>query len=280
MAHPLTQDARRNEWKFLVASMCDRAVRDQIKQFLQRDPHAATSSTGRYGVRSLYFDTPFYDSYHARVAGHPLRTRLRLRRYEVVGAVPSDWFLEIKGKTDDVCLKTGRVVLPDAVVQDHLRRFGSISVKRLIGRDSALAGHLSELWSSPLEPTLLVLYDREPFIDPRRPDFRVTFDTHVRTLPTRDPYARMNPTRRVVDWTVMETKFIERMPLWLHSVIETFRLERVGLSKYCLGLDARLSASPDFLASPPPDVIPVRSLQLFNGLRAAFGMPIEVLTER
>ena len=236
--------ARRNEWKYFIPDMLYSAVADDSRQFLQRDPHAAAN--GRYLVRTMYFDTPFHDTYHARTNGNPFRSRLRLRRYETAEQPPSDWFLEIKGKAKVACFKTDRVVLSDDVVRDHLRQYGTLSVKHLLERDAApVADHLAELWSQPLQPKLLVLYDREPLCDPRKPEFRVTFDSQIRTVSTRDPYERVSPTRRILDSVVMEAKFGPSMPMWLHAVIQKYALRQVGLSKYCMGIDSRFSAAPD-----------------------------------
>lgn len=236
--------ARRNEWKFFVPDMLYSAVASDSRQFLQRDPHAGAD--GRYLVRTMYFDTPFLGTYHARLNGNAFRSRLRLRRYETAGQPPSDWFLEVKGKANVTCFKTHRAVLSDDVVRDHLRHHGTLSIKHLIERDAApLGDHLAELWSQNLQPKLLVLYDREPLFDARKPEFRVTFDSHIRSVSTRDPYERVSPTRRILDSVVMEAKFGPSMPMWLHAIIQKYALRQVGVSKYCLGIDSRFSAAPD-----------------------------------
>lgn len=266
-----SQHTERTELKFVVPAMAYPAIRNEVRQFLERDPHLARAGDGRYVVRSQYFDTPHLDTYHARLDGHAYRTRLRLRRYETAGMPASDWFLEIKGKLNDVCIKTGRVVLPDALLRDHLRQYRTLNVKRLIEQDpSPFSAHLPQLWSCPLQPTLLIVYEREPFIHPLQP-LRLTFDFNIRAVPTPDPYALVSPTRRILEMPVMEIKFVERVPAWLHAVIQKFQLQRVGVSKYCSGIDARWSASPEFEPHIPPGRAPAAGWRLPSFVRAHLG---------
>ena len=252
----------RIELKFIASQMVYPAIRADVHQFMLHDPHVSTVGADRYVVRTLYFDTPFLDSYHARLDGHAYRTRLRLRRYEMPGMPPSDWFLEIKGKLKDSCLKTGRISLPDTLLQDHLRRYRSLSVQRLFEQNpSVFSAHLPQLWASPLQPTLLVVYEREPFVDPRQ-SLRVTFDSNIRTVPTTDPYEPVSPTRRILDTVVVEMKFVGGIPLWLHAVIQKFQLARVGLSKYCSGIDARWGAGTGFEGDMPSRPAPAAAGRL------------------
>src|SRR5207247_10544828 len=88
----------RIELKFIASQMVYPAIRADVHQFMLHDPHVSTVGADRYVVRTLYFDTPFLDSYHSRLDGHAYRTRLRLRRYEILGMPPSDWLLERKAK--------------------------------------------------------------------------------------------------------------------------------------------------------------------------------------
>ena len=36
----------------------------------------------------------------------------------------------------------------------------------------------------------------------------------------------------------MEIKFDRRLPKWFHRLIQTYELERLSVSKFCLGMEA------------------------------------------
>src|SRR5436190_409416 len=60
------------------------------------------------------------------------------------------------------------------------------------------------LWALPLEPKLLIVYDRVPLVDPRHPRLRLTLDFDIRARFTGDPYEPLGLTDRLPLPVVME----------------------------------------------------------------------------
>jgi hypothetical protein len=136
-------------------------------------PHADPELGSAYRIHSLYFDTPNNRAYHEKIDGINCRSKVRIRRYFTRDAMWSDWFLEIKSKYHNACVKAHRLAFSDALLADHLLRHGSIRLNELVDEigKRLSPGNQPAIWSLPLEPKLLVVYDREPLVDPRQARF-------------------------------------------------------------------------------------------------------------
>lgn len=146
-----------------------------------------------FRYRSVYFDTPGFDSYLAAARGRPRRWKLRVRTYVDSG---ESW-LELKVR--DRC---GRTV-------KHRRPRPPAPADALAAAEREYATHLAagasiELASTDLlVPTLTTAYERVTLVDPLRGN-RATIDLRLR--------ADLDDGRRVLlpDLAVVETKCADR----------------------------------------------------------------------
>ncbi len=92
-----------------------------------------------------------------------------------------------------------------------------------------------------LTPKSLITYDREAFIGVENPSVRATFDINIASYPTEnieDIYTE-NRLRQITNtFFVLELKFNEIMPSWMHRIVRDFSLRLDSYSKYCSGIDA------------------------------------------
>lgn len=231
----------RLELKYFIREAEMPALRALIAPFTRLDPHAAGCAGRRYVVRSVYLDTPDLRFYREKEAGVRIRKKLRLRTYNG----PEDGapgFVEIKRKRGRVVRKE-RVQLPldDAVAvleggapMDALPDLSRAS-RDSLDRFLAMQGLLG------LRPTVLVVYEREPYVGRDDHRVRITFDCDVRSLvhPAIDEIFEQRGLRHVAGRRcVLELKFDGAMPPWLRPL--TARLDRShqAISKYCRGIDA------------------------------------------
>ena len=94
------------------------------------------------------------------------------------------------------------------------------------------------IWGLPLEPKILVIYDREAFVDALRRGFRVTFDSNIRAVFTGNPYEQIDQTGSMRLPILMEVKFEKNTPLWLDALIRKYNLSTEPTSKYNQGVEA------------------------------------------
>jgi SPX domain protein involved in polyphosphate accumulation len=199
-------------------------------------------------VRSVYFDTAALREYQEKVAGLPIRKKLRIRVYNTP-AEDSIAFLEIKRKNRQSVSKDRTMLLyrdiPAILDCGDVERFiirtnGSTAVY-----DNARK-FLFHMRRDHLRPVLLVTYDREAFAGKFDPEFRCTFDKRLRFASHQsvDDLFRDGDLRPGLQGCcILEVKFQHVVPVWLASVMTDLDLSRGAFSKYCIGVDTVLQSN-------------------------------------
>ena len=77
----------RHEWKHPLNSMDLQETRSRLRCVMRPDPHAGAS--GKYEVRSLYFDSPGDSALREKLDGISRREKFRMRRSEEHTSEPS-----------------------------------------------------------------------------------------------------------------------------------------------------------------------------------------------
>ncbi len=212
--------------KFLLDETRARDVEAFLAEEMTADPHGDPQRGGSYEVASVYCDSRRHDSFHG--AGAVGRCRLRARRYGGTSPI----FLERKATRGLRVAKRRAVIAPG-------------EIDRLNGAppDDAWAGHWfrRHLAHRGLRPVCKVSYSRRAWFaaDAQGP-VRVTLDRDVAGSPASD----WN-----VDWSaaespllegkvVLELKYRGPLPARLKRIVERFRLEPCGVSKFRLAMRA------------------------------------------
>jgi hypothetical protein len=229
----------RYELKYPLPDDCHEQLRRDLLSFLEPDKHARASG-GRYVVRSLYFDTPNLRFYYDKLEGNSCRLKVRIRRYESADDRHARWFFEVKRKYHNACVKSPRVAFTDEILENHLRDHGTIRLNELVamihgGRPTK--SH-ADLWALPLQPTVLLSYDRHAFTDPYGSRLRVTLDSDYRARFSADPYRSLRPWDQIAVSGVMELKFERAIPFWLEALVRKYRLQLASTSKYGEGVES------------------------------------------
>jgi hypothetical protein len=212
-------------------------MRKRFMPFLVPDLNAdQTELKSEYIVRSIYFDTPHFDSLSEKTEGLENRLKLRIRGYNNYFA-GCEVFLEIKRKFGNRSAKNRAITLYDLL--DKTLETGEL--KRSNGKSSDImkedaARFLYHLHREALRPVNLVVYDREPYHGKFDPGVRITFDKNIRAavFPHLSELFSDNGLSHIwKDTFILEVKYFEGgMPSWCKSIIQEFELKQEALSKY------------------------------------------------
>jgi hypothetical protein len=237
------------EYKFLVRNENLNLLKSRLLPFIEPDEFASESSENEYTVRSIYFDSSSYNFYHEKIEGIKIRKKLRIRGYDSADE-NNLVFLEIKNKYENHIGKNrtplkyhdlGNLLMTKSVDSYALTANGySNSIK-----DGGKFFH--HILKNDLKPTILVVYDREPYFSKFDKNLRITIDKNLRYF----PYPKMKHLYRDTDLEfatpnhfVLEVKFVNGYPVWLQRIIQEFNLTRRPVSKYTICVDASQKINP------------------------------------
>ena len=216
----------RHELKFEIPYVEYIAMRTRLRAIMKPDPH--TDASGRYQIRSIYFDNSDDKALKEKINGIEKREKFRIRYY-------NDDFsfitLEKKMKIDNLCLKY------DAPITEEECR------KILAGDLAFMKDHpqpvVRELYAKMqyqrLKPRVLVSYVREPYIYSVG-NVRVTFDSQIRTTMYHQEFLTekvddISATDRPQDM-ILEVKYDAFLPEVIQDLIQVPMIRQQAFSKY------------------------------------------------
>ncbi|MCA9265160.1 MAG: polyphosphate polymerase domain-containing protein [Planctomycetales bacterium] len=226
--------AARYEFKYVVDEATAKKVREFVLLYLEPDEFTKGHEGIGYAVHSLYLDSPDLKTWQAVIQGEKNRYKLRLRFYDNTGPV----FLEIKRRVNLVILKQ-RALVPRENVQAILE--GAPARRELLLKPNN-DKHFKALWNFcdlrdrlHAVPAAYTSYMREGYEKHGDNSVRVTFDRALRagayhgSLNIDDLETWSKPDMAGV---VLELKFTDRFPEWMHTLVQLYNLTRTGFAKY------------------------------------------------
>ena len=84
-----------------------------------------------------------------------------------------------------------------------------------------------------LKPKIFIAYDRLSYYDTNNKDFRITFDTFIRSRES-DLYLELGDCGKLLDekQIIMETKSLNAYPLWFSEILSSLHIYPKSYSKY------------------------------------------------
>jgi len=239
-----TDRFQRLEVKYLVDRTTRTALQRDVEALLPPDPHAGPD--GGYLVRSLYFDTPDLRSYTEKMAGEPIRHKLRARAYGE-DPVETDFVrLEVKSKYVSYIHKTavGMDVEEYRAVEAALRR-RRLPPAHLLDPDGPSREFFRLQRQYHFEPKVLLRYRRTAFEYSDLARIRVNFDDRLVATRDLDLLGPMRGARRILEHgnSIFELKADGKLPCWMHSLIGKYDLWNEALSKYCYAIRSQMRLS-------------------------------------
>lgn len=228
----------RYELKYVLPwSKCEAIIKDLLHH-IPRDSHSGEEG---YRIVSLYYDSPEYDFFWAKIEGLKFRRKVRCRLYangDITQA--KDCMVEIKQRINRTVQKR-RLVLP--IPEAEQLCVGKRQPKGLDELDQQVANEIHYLsLAKHLRPAAITAYQRRAFEGQQRnAGLRVTFDTDVRAR-IHSLEVNANAENHLIippGWSIMEVKANDAIPVWVLALLAKHECQLCRVSKYCLGL-ARL----------------------------------------
>lgn len=225
----------RYEFKYLVSEETARRVQEYTKGYLTPDKFTGGREHVGYSVHSLYLDSPDLLTYDAVVNGAKNRFKLRLRFYDDDMEKPV--FFEIKRRVNLVILKQ-RAAVRRVAVDDLLAGKPPAYSDLFVDNEKnykALFNFCRLRDKINAQPSAYTSYLREGYENPESNVTRVTLDRRLRAgryngqLTVRDLEKWACPAMGGV---VLELKFTDQFPNWMHTLVQAFDISRGSFPKY------------------------------------------------
>lgn len=219
----------RRERKYLIDDYMLAILREEIAPYMEADEHNLNNQV--YTISNIYYDTPNNDII-TRSVGKPIyKEKLRLRGYRVP-KLDDQVFIEIKKKYDGIVNKRrSKIILKDAY--EFIEKGKMDTVKDYMNEQ--IIREIEYFLSvNEIVPALYLAYDRYACFDKTDSDFRLTFDTNIRTRRYDLGLELGSHGDRLIDegqW-IMEIKATNAVPLWFARILSKYKIYPVSFSKY------------------------------------------------
>ena len=241
-------DFQRYECKYVIPEHLHDQIVDFVQCYSHPDTFTESSKDNRYVITSLYLDSPDMICHQAKELKSLNRFKLRIRTYgeEADGPV----FFEIKRKIKGVIFKRRVQTRRSSWMECE---YGSDKLlKDPNARNVDVMSEFVELAERyNMGPAMLVRYTREAYESDIDTYGRVTFDRKIAShfpegyrlqtdgsgwFSLDDPIAMGG----LATGTVLELKFANRAPMWMTDLVQRFRLQMRGFSKYSTAINQGL----------------------------------------
>ena len=213
----------RHEWKHEINYSDLLCIRQRLLAVAEADPHAVS---GKYLIRSLYFDNGKDKALREKIDGVNMREKFRIRYYNFDS---NTLHLEKKSKRNGLGTKYSTELTAEeaeAIVDGKLNW--------MLSSDRPLVQELyCKMQSQGLRPKTIVDYIREPFVY-RPGNVRVTFDYDIRTGMSCTDF--LNPECVTVpagdNRIILEVKWDEFLPNIIRDAVWIPGRRETAFSKY------------------------------------------------
>jgi hypothetical protein len=233
-----TEDFVRYEFKYFLSIDARERIESEVANFMSYDGHVHDELDQAYFVRSLYFENRLAVHYYEKIDGIKYRKKFRLRSYGKIFAPDTPVYLEEKNRNFDRVHKHRILIDPD-----HLPIFYDPSryeeLTLLYPNVDIIDRFIYAAIRKEIRPRLLVDYIRRPYVSSYDMNFRVTFDSHLISMPgsVLFPVGGGNWKQSVAGYTILEVKFFRRIPAWFHRILQAQNMKRLSFSKFVKGME-------------------------------------------
>ena len=216
----------RHEFKYRITAADALALRARLRCVMRPDVHA--DETGRYLIRSIYFDNAYDKALREKIDGAPRREKFHIRYYN---DDLSRLTLEKKIKSHGLCLKVAAPLAKDEAEriffgpQEWMMQSGEPLVRELY----------CKMKSQQLRARVLVSYVREAYVCSAG-NVRVTFDSDIRTSFFHGTFLEgqiqdISATERPGQ-TILEVKYDAFLPSAVADALQCGNFRQSAFSKY------------------------------------------------
>ena len=215
----------RHEYKYYIPTQKLLCIKNQIEPIMFRDMHVGNDES--YTIRSLYFDDYENSGFYENENGVDPREKFRLRIYNGDASLIK---LELKQKYMGKTRKQS-CIIPQALCESIINgnNYFAADIDSPVYRKFYI-----QQTTKFLRPKVIVEYERIPYIYPDG-NVRITFDLNIRSCINIRSFLAPNIMTRSVMPTgqnILEVKFDELLPDFIHQSVQTEKLQQTNFSKY------------------------------------------------
>lgn len=219
----------RYEKKYLINGENFKWFMEKLKEHMKPDKYNKDGKL--YNISNIYYDTPDDALIRASIEKPVYKEKLRLRSYGVPG-ICDEVFLEIKKKYNGMvnkrrtCLKLKEAY---ALVNNGIKPEEASCINKQVLEEIR---YFLKIYT--LVPKVYLIYYRMAFFDREDDDFRVTFDTNIKTRRYDVGLEKGGYGELLIgnDIWLMEVKSSKAIPLWFTRLLEERDIKAVSFSKY------------------------------------------------
>ena len=221
----------RHEYKFQIDEKDIVLLKARIGAVMQKDTHALEQ--GFYHIRSIYFDDFADTCYHQNEAGTDPRAKYRIRIYNVDdGRIRLEKKVKQNGKTRKYAVSLSREQA-DTLIRGELLPMDATSFEAY---PELLKQFLVLMQTRRMQPKVMVVYDRIPYVDPRG-NVRVTFDQNIAASTDFSHFFEKDLMKEPImppGRHLLEVKYDEFLPMHIKARLDIGHLRQTTFSKYYL----------------------------------------------
>lgn len=224
-----SEDTRkfRHEFKYAVSAAELALIKNRIHHLIPLDRHVG--ATGSYTIRSLYFDDYEDRCFYENENGTDPREKFRIRIYNHSSERIT---LECKRKERGKTLKTS---CPLTEEQTRMLMEGKV-LPDIPGQPQVLRKLSLQMLTRKMRPVVIVEYERVPYVY-KNGNVRITLDMNVSSSTNVDQFLEETIHKRPImpkDQHLLEVKFDEYLPDFIHHNLQLHSLRQTAYSKYYL----------------------------------------------
>lgn len=220
----------RYEIKFIISDETYWLLKPQLEEYMESDSHSRNGEF--YTICNIYYDTPDHAIIRRSIEKPSYKEKLRLRSYGVVGQ-KDRVYLEIKKKYN-CCVNKRRTSIRLEDAYHYIETKKKPEVKE--GMNGQILDEIDYLVHRypELKPAVYLSYDRKALFGIEDHEFRITFDTNIRSRRESLGLDLGNYGELLLpkgQW-VMEAKVKDTAPLWFAELLSRYKIYPVSFSKY------------------------------------------------
>ena len=212
---------RRVETKYLLSKEKYEQLMSILDSYLEKDKYYKST------ICNIYYDTDNYDLIINSINKPKYKEKVRIRSYHVP-KMDDEVFLEIKKKYDGIVGKR-RI---DLKLKDLYKYFESGVIE---DTDPQVKNEIDYCFKKyNLKPKMFIGYDRLSYYDKNNINFRITFDTNLRSRETNLKLEEGDKGEYFFKdgKIIMETKALGSYPIWFTKILSSLQIYPVSFSKY------------------------------------------------
>ena len=211
---------RRVETKYVLDESQYQIIMNRISNYVEKDKYYYST------VGNLYFDTDNNDLIIKSIEKPDFKEKLRVRCYGVPD-LDSDVFFELKNKYKGIVGKRRNVM--------SLRDFYKfLETGEYNSNDQIMKELVYHLNYYKAYPKIYIAYDRYSYMGRDDENFRITFDSNLRSRRDDLRLDSGSDGELYVDSPhyIMEVKALGSMPLWFTKILSEEKIYKQSFSKY------------------------------------------------